>query len=584
MKRWLTNMSFRRKLTVVFFPIILLIIVTITTINLFQSYQNIKTRTEESVIITNQQISEKVSSIFFNSKTALDILTNQINDTIFDDTGSTVALRSISLQNKLLTVIDTVNRSFDDISSILYINENSEIMVQSGKLSLPDRNILQKEIISQIPLDKSPSLIYFPLTQYQSYNNQELLLIGRRLININNGENLGYIFIIITQEKIKEVLPTFQDNNNYNSLGNYYLVNNQNIIITSRDAKEIGEKLNQKNAIVNYHAINLPNSNHSNYKISVVNITRYQSIYRELKQNLLMTVIIGFFFIATSGILISILSKIISTPVSRLKNAMELVKLGELDTKIQLHPESKDEIGILTENFNAMVTQLEESFINIKKEQNEKKEYELSLITAQLKPHFLYNTLDLAYVLSSMNRSKAAGEVVKALALFYKTSLSNGKEIVTINEEKINIENYLYIQQIRYSDKLSFSIDIAEEIFCENIPKLTLQPIVENAIYHGLRENKDIGVVKISGKVLDQDIIVLTVSDNGKGISEEIIKAINTHSYEELHFGLKSVNERIRIYFGKEFGIKIKRLTVGTEVNIYLPRKRGGSNAEIDIS
>lgn len=212
---------------------------------------------------------------------------------------------------------------------------------------------------------------------------------------------------------------------------------------------------------------------------------------------------------------------------------------------------------------------------NIRQVQKEKRKYELALIQAQIKPHFLYNTLDLIYIFCQMKNTQGAAKVTKAMADYYRTSLSSGREIINIGEEVKNISSYLLIQKERYSNKIDFQIEVDPSIYHYAIPKMTLQPLVENAIYHGLKTRKEKGNIYVKGWS-ENELIHLLIEDDGVGMSEEKIKEVmeNEDDMKKGHFGLSSVHRRIQIYYGAEYGIRIEsKEQVGTKILIRLPQK-----------
>jgi two-component system sensor histidine kinase YesM len=207
-------------------------------------------------------------------------------------------------------------------------------------------------------------------------------------------------------------------------------------------------------------------------------------------------------------------------------------------------------------------------------EQQQKKEYELSALQSQINPHFLYNTLESITSLIQLNRNDDAILVVKALAKFYRTTISNGKTIITIKEELSNIENYLIIQNIRYQHKLAYTIDIDDNILDNKIIKLSLQPIVENSIYHGIRPLKRLGHIHIIGKKYSKGIII-SIIDNGIGIDPNKINILKKSKGNPTSFGLWSVDQRIKLYFGSIYGVKIQNVFQGTHIDILLPLEEG---------
>jgi two-component system sensor histidine kinase YesM len=212
-------------------------------------------------------------------------------------------------------------------------------------------------------------------------------------------------------------------------------------------------------------------------------------------------------------------------------------------------------------------------------EQKIKSKIQLALLQSQIKPHFLYNALDLIFVLSDAGKSIEARDAVKALADFYRAFLSGGDEIVSIKDEIKNAESYLFLQEKRYYDVFSYRIDINPEIIDYKIMKMTFQPIVENSIYHGLRNSGKKGTVEIKG-MRSGKLICITIQDDGVGIKREHLLELQKNLRESKPggkaYGLTSIDKRIKLYFGQAYGIGIESEEGnGAIVTIRLPAKFG---------
>lgn len=213
----------------------------------------------------------------------------------------------------------------------------------------------------------------------------------------------------------------------------------------------------------------------------------------------------------------------------------------------------------------------------VKNEQKQLRKAEFELLQAQINPHFLYNTLDAIVWSAEAGNQKQVVSMVGSLSDFFRSSLNKGKEIVTIREDLQHVRSYLEIQQIRYQDILSYEIDVPESIFDYLIPKITIQPVVENALYHGIKNRRGGGKIIVTGGDLGE-YIQITVKDDGMGIPDdrllEIKDSLKSDKPEDgTIYGLYNINERIKLSFGDEYGIGIDSTEgVGTIVNIRLPK------------
>jgi len=213
----------------------------------------------------------------------------------------------------------------------------------------------------------------------------------------------------------------------------------------------------------------------------------------------------------------------------------------------------------------------------VRAEQRQLRKAEFELLQAQINPHFLYNTLDAIVWSAEAGNQKQVIAMVGSLSDFFRTSLNKGKEIVTVREDLHHVRSYLEIQQIRYLDILSYQIDVPEELYDYRVPKITLQPLVENALYHGIKNKRGGGQIVVRGWE-DVDSYYIQVEDNGIGMTPERLSDIRTAlkeatPAENVLYGLYNVNERIRLNLGESYGIHIDSIyEEGTKVTLHLPK------------
>ena len=228
---------------------------------------------------------------------------------------------------------------------------------------------------------------------------------------------------------------------------------------------------------------------------------------------------------------------------------------------------------IISYYFNILLRQ-------VRNEQVQLRKAELMVLQSQINPHFLYNTLDAITWLAEAGEQETVVKMVGSLSGFFRTSLNQGKDIVTLAEELQHIRSYLEIQKIRYQDILEYDIDVSDEFGDVKIPKITLQPLVENAIYHGIKNKRGGGKISVTAKSDSGDLRIY-VRDDGVGMDEERLHAVLDGIFEKKPeekdiYGLYNVNERIRLYFGEEYGITLSsEKGIGTESVVRLPVNGG---------
>ena len=200
---------------------------------------------------------------------------------------------------------------------------------------------------------------------------------------------------------------------------------------------------------------------------------------------------------------------------------------------------------------------------------------ELVLLQAQINPHFLYNTMDTIIWLIEAGKNPEATQMVSDLSNFFRHSLSKGQDIITLAEEESQVRSYLQIQQARYADILRYTIDLTERFGAVRIPKLTLQPLVENALYHGIKMKRGMGHIYILARQ-EGDDIVLQVTDDGAGMSAQRLQQLldSMEAGKRVGFGLSAIHERLKLFFGEGYGLTIhSREGVGTTVFVRIPRE-----------
>jgi two-component system sensor histidine kinase YesM len=284
----------------------------------------------------------------------------------------------------------------------------------------------------------------------------------------------------------------------------------------------------------------------------------------------------------TFGIAIAVsfwVSAGIARPIVKLTRLMEEAETGDLDVRFPDPP--NDEVGRLGQSFNTMIAEIGKLLDQVYEEQRKKREAEFRILQAQIKPHFLYNTLDTIHWMAQEKGASDIVGIVDALTSLFRVSLSQGRDVIRLEEELEHVTSYLVIQKIRYLDKFDYSIDVDPRLLSLPVVKLTLQPLVENALYHGIKEKAGRGTLALSAR-REGDALVLTVADNGAGMDEPALEALrkNLTGDEDPSqgFGVFSVHHRIRLVFGEGWGLSYaSRPGTGTTVTVRQPFDAEGS-------
>lgn len=300
-----------------------------------------------------------------------------------------------------------------------------------------------------------------------------------------------------------------------------------------------------------------------------------QEMGRQTMETLEITVVMIIVMVLGAFIFSVIISDSISKPIRLLSNITKQVAKGDLSVRSNI--QSGAEVKILSESLNIMIEKLSTLIDTVKVEQNNLRDAELKLLQAQINPHFLYNTLDAIMWLAEADKKQEVIDMVGSLSDYFRTSLSKGNDLITLDEEILHIKSYLEIQKFRYKDILDYEIFIPDLLKHYRIPKITLQPLVENALYHGIKNKRGKGNITIGGNITDHNII-LFVMDNGQGITRERVSQImdglkeKSDRQETGFYGLYNVNERLHLYYGKDSGLRITSIyTQGTTVEVIIP-------------
>lgn len=398
-----------------------------------------------------------------------------------------------------------------------------------------------------------------------------------RLINdINTQETIAVMIINIDEEvffdfgtKLEDKYSTkilIRDNENTfitKASNNNILDNLENEINYCIENGTINKKINKKNYILSSISV-------EGINWDIVSISAYSKLLEQneyVKYIILYFILVNFILIVIGAMVIS---KIITGPINKLCESMNEVGDGKFNiVNIKTYD---DEIGQMKNRYNCLVVEIQNLMETIKENEEKKRQIELDLLMSQIKPHFLYNTLDSINSLALSGENKRIYKMIKSLGKFYRVSLNKGSNIITIKQEIDTIKNYLIIQEMRYSGTLDVEYNLEELCNEYKIIKLVLQPLVENSIYHGIRNKEGKGKIIIS-TYQNEESVFLSVEDNGLGIDKDKIEGI--YNNEGIGVGLRATKERLRIFYGEKFKFIIEsELNIGTKIIIQIPKEK----------
>lgn len=597
---WFRDLPIRSKLILSFLVLIILPVITIGIFSFHTSKGLLKEKTEQYsndiLMETGENVDvklEEIERLSFQIVSNMDIqqALRKSNEGIEDEYEKIYIERTIDTQLKgfLSPRVDIAAAQVISLSgTVYYVNPGSV------SVSITDH---EKEILEEA----SGGAVWF-----RTDPDTQTISIGRAINSIENQDLSGYVVIYLRERSIYNIYnktDLFKNGDIFIADQNGRLISHKDKSMLSYSLTNVAvgittESLNDNfitahvNDTVNYVASRMINNGQWRI-IAIIPTEQYEGDILMLRNWIMIICGVCCIF----SLLISIsLSESISKPLRSLSSMMK--KVGKGDFSVSISSETRDEVGILSNHFNKMVTQVQKLIQEVYQEQLMKQKAELKSLRMQINPHFLYNTLESINWMARMKNIPEIGEMVKALGDLMRVSIS-GEDFILLTDEIENITNYLKIQKFRYGERFEAFIHMDDNILQVMIPKLTLQPIVENAIVHGLEGKVDNGRIQISG-TREEGRVVIKIIDDGLGMSDEMLTLLNRRfsgsiqeSYEKItdlaqtitvdinskssqdfhtHIGLINVDRRIKLYFGQEYGISItSSLGGGTCVKAVLP-------------
>lgn len=570
------DLSIRRKLTYLYLPFVILPIIVFFyfSTNLYE--ESIIRRSQESIEDNNLLIVSRIDDVLKESESAATYLTISINTLINNQTFGGNLSGDIKLYNLLSNELTYATLIFDKVDNIAFLDADGRLYYTNHLLYKNSFLINGSDMYKDLKLSSGNNL-WFDLDKraYLTTDNHAVVTLGKKVWNINTGKTIGYLFINISEDTIIDVfddqVSDYMIYKNGQELtanhGDVYLEDLDTFLASKNNSMIVKKKLLAKSLL-------------ERLDWTLISVTNLGALTTDFN-NLLVILSLILLAIIVLDIFISLmLNRLISNPIIKLKGGLEEITRGNFDYRFNM--KTHDEIGLFAESFNHMSERIKALLDKVELEESQKRTFEMALIQQQIKPHFLYNTLDIILKLSQMGQARKAQKVTKRLADYYKNSLSSGSDIVSVEKEITITEDYLSLQKIRYSDILDFEISLSDHIKGKRIPKLTLQPLVENAIYHGLKYKASKGCITITDE-LTEDAYYLIVQDNGIGIKLDKFKQLHDYLKKDEFdygnqinesFGLRNVNHRLKLFFGFDYGLSLySEDQIGTEVRIKLPKE-----------
>lgn len=574
------NMNIRSQLIFTFIPISLISLIVFASISHYimsnTLSRNSTSFVNETIKLLSNNIIEKLDEY---EKLSSDIVLDYDLYQLLSEDGND--LEYFSKFEVVKQKLAYLTKNFQDIRSVLIYPLDQPLIIKSNtNINFNDLNYKNTELFKKTILDSTKKIWSLDaLGEYNRFDGNYLFLL-RSIPNINSSS--GVLQMQILEDSIFRIYKTIS----FSKDSTIFITDEYGTIISHPDKNRISNKadtalikmvngqagsftisLEKQKYLVTYRTINL-----TSWKlIATIPMSFIESENKRLFYIDLILILSSSIFIVSILVLIS---SGIAKPLKKLGKAMESVERGDFEFRLDLN--SNNEVGKISRKFNSMVSEIKNLMKIVRTEEREKKEAYIQALQAQIKPHFLYNTLFSIKCLASIKNETQIEELLGSLINLLMASINKGGELVEVNQEIEYVKNFVLIQSYRFGDKFKMVYDIEPEINNYIILKLLIQPIVENSIIHGIESCNGEFIVKVTGRVDGNDIII-RIKDNGKGMDNSTLEALFYYKKEEYKnvfsgIGIKNVDERIKLHFGENYGLDyVSKLNEGTEAIIRLP-------------
>lgn len=494
-----------------------------------------------------------------------------------------------------------------DVSDVVIYTSNRKSISVYGDASIPFKlkkkyleNYLDQlynrgggVIWTSVNTDSEYHLVKFA-TSAELLSKSNGVLLGRAVKSLQEGSIIGYLIIRTNERHLSNIYK----NIDIGQGTDIFVLDRTGMVVSSRSSSVPVASHYADENLIRYITENFDVGKYvfpyeiggKQYLISfapvdgvdwfVVGIIPFSYINSDSEKIIVGATMIGIGCFLAAILLAYIFSANLLAPIEKLQTAMNRVQQGDLSVSIT--DNYQDEIGEVTRNFNYMLSEIKNLMENVKNKENLKRLAELKALQAQINPHFFSNTLNTVKFLAKVQKADNIENIVTSLIQLFHMAMGKGEDLITINEEIEYITNYMNIQEYRYLNKFKINYDIEPKILECRIPRFLLQPVVENALIHGIGPMDGQGIIVIKGFVYEGDIKII-VTDNGVGIAPEKLEVLLNegvkNSAKSLNgLGIVNVEERIKLYFGMQYGLSIESIPgLYTTVEITLPAiKQGG--------
>ena len=572
------------------------LVVTIVSVRYTNSaiFENSIVYTQTIIHQLNQNIDsyitymDNIASVISESGDAHDYLYREDK---YPGTGSSGQYKT-GPRGRLVEQFETILKGRSDIKNIGILRENGAALFNTGSQFLnPDLNLNTQQWFLNAKGNYNQYSLTSSHVQHAIRGERSwVITLSRGIRNFSGkGENDGVVFIDLNYSAISELC----DQNSMGSRGYIFILDENGNIVYHPQQQQLYNELQTENIdlVMNAESDTIRTGRGSDEKIytmarsdktgwTIVGCMNTAELLKKSQKAQSIYLVMAIGLVAVALFLSNIIARNITLPIQKLRDSMARVQEGDFHGA-DIEVLSENEIGSLTKSFNVMTHRIEELMEQNIHEQEQKRKSEMKALQSQINPHFLYNTLDSIIWMAEGKKTEEVVLMTASLARLLRQSISNEDEVVSIGNEIEYVRSYLTIQKMRYKDKLEFEIDVDPSIKYIKIVKLVLQPIVENAIYHGLKYKESKGLLIVRGYTRGENAFI-EIADNGVGMDAETLKHIferHKVNYHSNGVGVYNVQKRLQLHYGADYGITYRSEPgIGTTATIIIPRNQEGSH------
>ena len=475
---------------------------------------------------------------------------------------------------QLRQLFATILKTDSDLVSAILVTKDGNLISTDPELTMKTSADMMKEKWYQDAIHKGAMPILTPARRTVSHTiGQKWVISIMQEVVDKDGKNLGVVRLDIGYKTLEAYLDQLQlgkEGFTFIVDANHDFVYHPKKAVYSSNAemKAMAPYLSVKNGYVKSKQAYVSQYQIPNSGWTLIGVSSMEQLHAVQTQILWSFIGTGLFALGICLIGIWFVLRLWIRPLRDLQAT--ILKVGSGHSDLRANETGSPELVDLARQFNIMLDRIDQLMIAVKEEEQNVRKYELQALSSQINPHFLYNTLDTIVWMAEFNDSKRVVEVTKSLAKYFRLALNQGHEQISLKDEIDHVRQYLFIQKQRYGEKSQYEIKELKQYDDYKIPKLILQPLVENAIYHGIKEMNRQGMIRVSVSENDTQLIV-SIYDNGRGFVAS--ETTNATLVRLGGVGLKNVNQRLQLQFGKSYHMEIKsEENTYTEIRLYFPK------------